>query len=135
MSIRISGLLLGAALALTVTAAPAAEDVESANYIMPGCRAILELKSYDNLHVQGMCAGIVNTIAIMGRYMELSLQRFPLPVDDYRRQWMCIETPIGSTLGQEVRIVVAYIDSHPARMHEDFKFLALEALRAAWPCK
>jgi hypothetical protein len=38
-------------------------------------------------------------------------------------------------LGQIGRVVVQYIDNHPARMHEDFKKLALEAMRAAWPCQ
>ena len=36
---------------------------------------------------------------------------------------------------QTVRVVVQYIDSRPERMHEDFKKLALEAMKAAWPCK
>jgi hypothetical protein len=38
-------LLLGAALALTITAAPAAEDAISANFIMQGCRDFLDPKS------------------------------------------------------------------------------------------
>jgi hypothetical protein len=42
MSIRISGLLLGSALALTVTAASAAEDPNSADYIMPYCRGSIK---------------------------------------------------------------------------------------------
>jgi hypothetical protein len=33
-----------------------------------------------------------------------------------------------------VRVVVAYIEARPARVHEDFRNLALEALREAWPC-
>ena len=32
-----------------------------------------------------------------------------------------------------VRIVVAYIERYPQRMHENFKRLALEAMREAWP--
>ena len=39
------------------------------------------------------------------------------------------------TLGQMVRVIVAYIDARPARVHEDFRLLALEALVDAWPCK
>jgi hypothetical protein len=31
--------------------------------------------------------------------------------------------------------IVQYIDAHPARMHEDFRNLAVEAMRVAWPCK
>jgi hypothetical protein len=36
---------------------------------------------------------------------------------------------------QRIRVVVAFIDARPARMHEDFRQLALEALMGAWPCK
>jgi hypothetical protein len=28
-----------------------------------------------------------------------------------------------------------FINAQPARMHEPFSFLALEALTTAWPCK
>ena len=39
------------------------------------------------------------------------------------------------TREQTVRVVIAYIDARPARMHEDIRGLALEALINAWPCK
>jgi hypothetical protein len=40
-----------------------------------------------------------------------------------------------ATNDQLVRVVVAYIDARPERMHESFAVVALEALQAAWPCK
>lgn len=43
--------------------------------------------------------------------------------------------PDSATNEQGVRVVVAYIDRIPARMHEPFAKLSIEALRAAWPCK
>ena len=36
---------------------------------------------------------------------------------------------------QVIRVIVAYIDKRPERMHEDFALLTLEALKNAWPCK
>jgi hypothetical protein len=51
----------------------------------------------------------------------------------YQNQSSC--PPDGVTVGQIYRFVVQYIDSRPARMHEDFRKLALEAMKAAWPCK
>jgi hypothetical protein len=48
---------------------------------------------------------------------------------------LCIDAPAGVLGGQAVKVVVAYIDARPARMHERFDRLALEAFRAAWPCK
>src|SRR4051794_16854802 len=43
--------------------------------------------------------------------------------------------PKRVTSEQVVRVVVAYIERRPQRMHENFKELALEALRDAWPCR
>jgi Rap1a immunity proteins len=36
---------------------------------------------------------------------------------------------------QIVLVVLKYIDARPARLNEDFRLLAAEALVAAWPCK
>jgi hypothetical protein len=41
---------------------------------------------------------------------------------------------IGVTDSAGIRVVVQYIGERPARMNENFKILAIEALRAAWPC-
>jgi Rap1a immunity proteins len=43
--------------------------------------------------------------------------------------------PREVTTGQGVAVVVKYIEARPKRMHERFGDLALEALKAAWPCK
>jgi hypothetical protein len=32
------------------------------------------------------------------------------------------------------RVVVFYLNNQPARLHEDFRKLALEAMRNAFPC-
>jgi Rap1a immunity proteins len=42
--------------------------------------------------------------------------------------------PPGVTYEQGVRIVIAYIEARPRRLHESFGLLAREALMAAWPC-
>ena len=42
-------------------------------------------------------------------------------------------SPREVTDEQIVRVVVQYIDSQPARLHEDFVVLAIEALRKTWP--
>ena len=43
--------------------------------------------------------------------------------------------PKGVTNLQSARVVLAYIEHRPQRMHEDFRKLVLEALHNAWPCK
>ena len=45
-----------------------------------------------------------------------------------------IRVPAGTSAQQTARIVVQYIDGQPARIHEDFNRLTVEALRANWPC-
>jgi Rap1a immunity proteins len=43
--------------------------------------------------------------------------------------------PKGVTRGQARAVVIKYIEARPQRMHEDFGMLAVEALKAAWPCQ
>jgi|HubBroStandDraft_1064217.scaffolds.fasta_scaffold446441_1 Rap1a immunity proteins len=41
--------------------------------------------------------------------------------------------PNGSST-QWARVIVVYVEARPERLNEDFKILALAALRDAWPC-
>jgi len=113
------GIALIGVLILNCGAALAEVDLHSANNIMPGCRQwnapVLGPVS-DDL-VKGICYGKIVTL------VELSQNR------DF-----CISSA-SVTDGQFIRVVVQYIDSRPARQHEDFLLLAREALQAAWPCK
>jgi hypothetical protein len=43
--------------------------------------------------------------------------------------------PQGLTNNQAVAVVIKYIEARPERMHEPFGLLAMEAMKAAWPCK
>jgi Rap1a immunity proteins len=92
-----------------------AEDLQSANYMMAGCRASLRDPMPPNsYYLAGVCVGAVEGIWFAG-------------------VGMCI--PKGATVSQAIRVAVKYIDDRPARLNENFKALILEALRAAWPCK
>jgi len=94
-------------------------DTNSANVIMPACEGFLAHKDHDLLSAyrQGICAGEVQgvwaTASELGR--------------------VC--SPPQATVGQAVLVVMRFINARPARMHEPFSFLALEALTTAWPCK
>ncbi len=131
MSIRISGLLLAAALALTVTAAEAAEmDMDSANYMMPGCRDFIARSSREDLRfLHGYCLGLVTGFIIMGGGVSKSAAAAA------DAPGLCLKVPADVTLVKGIQVVIAYIDAHPARMNEGFHTLILEALRDAWPCK
>jgi len=121
----------GAAFAFIGTTA--AEDTSSANYILPGCQDFLGLKQpYTGR--QGFCAGTVAGISFVGK--DLRRLRPAYPSESDAVTWLyCLDIPEKVTLMQLVRSVIAYIEDRPARMHEPFVALALEALRTAWPCK
>jgi hypothetical protein len=95
----------------------------SADYVMSGCRDAATLITFSNVRESeedasrmGFCAGIVVGLSFMGQPYGI-----------------CV--PAGTTAQQATSIVVQYIDGQPAReTHEDFNSLAVEALRANWPC-
>ncbi|MDP9373252.1 MAG: hypothetical protein M3Q65_12525 [Chloroflexota bacterium] len=109
---------LCAASGLWPAVASAQEDPGSATWVMPGCRAAIARADTGadtgEMYRRGVCDGIVSGISFMD-------------ADTCK--------PKGVTLGQMIRVVVRYIDARPARQHESFNGLALEALRAAWPCR
>ena len=113
-------LLLLAAFALAGTPSVAEEDnLHSANAIMPGCRALLS--NSNGGFAMGLCVGVVE-----GMIYEMSVWQETSP------SFVCL--PKGITIEQAVRVVVAYIEARPERMHERFKLLANLALVTAWPC-
>jgi hypothetical protein len=108
-----------------VGTASAGEDSHSANAIMPGCRGFLSNSDVTPVEAyeQGYCAGILEGL---GYEAELSERVFKQAV-------FCV--PEHVTREQELRVIVTYIDKHPEKMHQHFAFLAIMALRDAWPCK
>ena len=92
----------------------AQDDIYSAGYVMPGCREFIGADT-GNAHLRGYCVDLVIGVAR----------------DAYAPR-ICL--PREVTDEQIVRVVVQYIDSQPARLHEDFVVLAMEALRKTWPC-
>jgi Rap1a immunity proteins len=103
-----------ALLALQGIALAQSEDTASANAVMVGCRNFV-INSNQEIFVQGGCVYRVSTIF-------------------HFRTRLGVCAPDGA--GQQaIRVVVTYIDQRPARMHEQFEDLALEALTQAWPCR
>lgn len=110
-------IVCSALMALVITASEAAEvdKSETANTWLPYCKSYVEqeLGPPAKILSMGVCAGIVMGISFAEE----------------------CKAPDGVTFGQEVRIVVRYIEARPKRMHESFYQLAYEALREAWPCR
>src|SRR5262245_1060318 len=120
---RATGCLAGVGLLLAVMSSGAEaqqqQDIDSANSVLPHCKVLLRARPVGTFG-EGVCAGSIAALASVGGIL-----------DD--RAKFCV--PKGVTNGQMARVVVAYIEARLARMHEDFRLLALEALRAAWPCQ
>ena len=102
--------------------AVAGSNQTSADYLMSGCRDAASLVTFSNVRdseeqasLAGFCAGIVVGLSFMGQPYGI-----------------CV--PAGTISQQAISVVVQYIDGQPARIHEDFNPLAIEALRASWPC-
>jgi len=113
VTLTLLGIVLIAALTLSLQEVALAEqNPYSATYVMPGCRAFMKGATLNNFK-QGWCGGLITGLAQMHR--------------------RCM--PLQLTQRQLARGIVQYIDARPARMHEDFRNLAVEAMQAAWPCK
>ncbi len=111
----------GVVLALTVTVADAADAGYSANFVMPGCRVMLNYNdpTFDPTFQAGLCAGLVAG----ARYSV------------YRRPDLCADVPKGATNEQIIRVVVRYTEMRPQKMHQPFIGFAMAAMIDAWPCK
>ena len=111
--------LLAAALLAENAGAQTKPDRWSANYLMPACRNWITFAGDRQGIDEALCAGIISGLAYTVKF---------LPPDSSS----C--APQGVTTGEMVRVVVAYIERRPERMHEDFRRLAVEAWHEARPC-
>jgi hypothetical protein len=102
-------------------AASAQADRDSGNYLLEPCRAVAEGNLHpDDLFDEGVCAG--------------KLQAFAWDANGLEDQVFRSCRPAAVSIVQLAKVVVAYLDQHPERLHESFNGLALEALAHAWPC-
>ncbi|WP_156438202.1 Rap1a/Tai family immunity protein [Bradyrhizobium valentinum] len=118
---KLRGIIVLGLLLFTSRASFAEIDTSSANLILPACREWVNAVEGAPLRgdpvLRGLCMGTIDGIF-------------------YVDPRICPPSKGNKvSLGQIARVVVRYIDNHPARMHEDFKRLALEAIRDAWPCQ
>jgi Rap1a immunity proteins len=109
-------LLLAGAIVTPASAQKPDEYLLTANYILEHCRRVA--RDPGSGDVEGaFCAGQIAGLMLAGHFLVGGL-RFCAP-DTATRQ-------------QGVRVVVAFLDANPHRLHEDFAVLALEAMRKAW---
>jgi Rap1a immunity proteins len=116
-------LALAAAIFLMGSAALAVEPTHpeySANSMLPRCKKLLAmanggiLRTADDIFSAGRCMGMIEGTS-------------------YLTPTIC--APAGATTSQRLQVIISYIEARPARMNEDLRSLALEAMEQAWPCK
>ncbi|WP_445730622.1 Rap1a/Tai family immunity protein [Methylocystis sp. IM2] len=100
--------------------AEAEEDFNSGNSYLEPCRkaALAEHIRADIFEAMkiGYCMGTVETILSVSPSVGVC-------------------APKGATNSQAIRVVTRYLDQHPEKTNEDFRFLTRDALTEAWPCR
>jgi Rap1a immunity proteins len=123
----------GALIVLTVATAYAAQDEQSADFMLPYCRLTQQEMTDDIKKASNYsrCAGIVEGVSQMFRLLQEAQAAGTVQLDPL----LCTSIPAGITSEQLVNIVVRYGETFPELTHRPFTVLAMSAMRVAWPCK
>ena len=89
---------------------------QDGNFYLPFCK---QVTNGQLVFIGGVCMGSVSATAYVARLLPKNMKACP---------------PDGVTGEQLVRVVVQYMQTNPALLHNDFEMLVLGALRKAWPC-
>lgn len=106
---------LAAALALSSAFAQENDD-KTTRYILPHCRSVERAQDA----VGGRCAGIVATLSFVSRVLPDNLK-------------FC--HPNVATADQIVEVIVKFVEANPDAAEQDFRLVALAAMRNKWPCE
>jgi hypothetical protein len=119
-------------LSIGLSAAHGVGGPASVDDVLPGCKAFVSAgEGTYNPAINrdaflafrtGRCWGIIEGIISAGYSLGICLPSGPA-------------LPEGPPMGQIMRVVVNFIEAHPAKMHEGFVPLAVQALWGAWRCK
>jgi hypothetical protein len=103
---------------MAAMATPAAAQEDTGNYMLPYCQALVQGKPGD-VGMAGVCAGTISALVYVGHALPGAVRFCP---------------PRNTPNGQHQRVVLAYLERNPPSLHLNFKELALNAMREAWPC-
>ena len=109
-------------LALMASAAIAQDsrsaDLRSAKAMLPHCMAGLKPDAQNT--AGGRCAGIVATLSFVSRVLPDNLK-------------FC--HPSAATPEQMLQVIESFIEANPDAGAQDFRLVALAAMRQKWPCQ
>lgn len=114
--------VVGVIFSLFPPSGAAEEPALSGAVLLSYCESALQERTPRSFEA-GVCVGVLQTLA----YIQ------PLLDPRYGKAGYCLPQDLPSE--QEVRVVVTYLQSHPERLQEEGRTLALDALHQAFPCK
>jgi Rap1a immunity proteins len=115
-------ILVGAMLSLVPVSGRAEEPALSGEVLLNHCQSVRQERAARSFEA-GVCVGILQTL----RYIQ------PLLDPKYGKAGYCLPQEVSDE--QEVQAVVSYLQSHPERLSEEGRTIALDALHEAFPCK
>ena len=104
--------------ALLGSAAVAQDTTRSAKAMLPHCAAGLAPDAQDM--AGGRCAGIMATLSFVSRVLPDNLK-------------FC--HPSGTTPEQMLQVIESFVEANPDAGGQDFRLVALAAMRQKWPCQ
>jgi hypothetical protein len=105
------------ALPLTLSAA-LAQDNATAQAMLPHCMAGLKADTQD--FIGGRCMGVIATLSFVSRVLPDNLK-------------FC--HPNTATPELMLQAISSFMDANPEAARQDFRLIALAAMRNKWPCQ
>ena len=93
-------------------------DLRSAKAMLPRCMAGLKPDAQDA--AGGRCAGIMATLSFVSRVLPDNLK-------------FC--HPSAATPEQMLQVIESFVEANPDAGAQDFRLVALAAMRQKWPCQ
>ena len=115
-------LMASAAVAQETRSEPGSEsrggEIRSATAMLPHCAAGLAPDARDM--AGGRCAGIMATLSFVSRVLPDNLK-------------FC--HPSATTPEQMLQVITSFVEANPDAGAQDFRLVALAAMRQKWPCQ
>ena len=107
------------------------------NQLLEDCGALIRhadsgFKVSDDSYGAHWCLGYIQ--GFVGGLDVMAMAESKTYEDYQKRKTSYVCFPEGSSYGQDVRVVVKWLNDHPETLHEDANTLTFTALRNAFPC-
>jgi hypothetical protein len=116
---------------LTTVSVPSRAEDRSALGVYQSCKAALDAQKLPNGDV---ILATPNVAFCWGAFTVLRGVT-SIATDNGATMALHVCAPYESTVPQYIRIFLKYVDDHPEEAHNDFDFVALNALIRVFPCK